>query len=327
MRHARAAVAWIAAGALAAGGGCSPRPVATSSPAGTTVTDVGGFGGRPFAVRVSSHGRVFVTQQDLNSVALFSVGDTAALPARRVRVTNDPGDVIVTADGGEAIASTFYGGMLHFLDGETGRAKGSVRIGGNAYRLALSADDARVYVTTTDGDVHAVDRVKRSVVGRARLGGRLQAIDRRPGASVLAVASTEGRLWLLDERSLEVLLDVRENGNIQDVVHSRDGSDLFIASESPAFVAVLDARTLERETTIHFPASGSFRPFGLALSPDGATLIVTSPFSGEVALIDARARSIREVVEVGGHPRRVTFEPRGRRAFVANEDNRVHIIR
>jgi YVTN family beta-propeller protein len=326
MRHMRAAMC-VTAAALVVGGGCSPRPFPASYPVGTTVTDVEGFGGRPFGLRVSSRGQVFVTQQDLNSIALFAVGDAAAPRSRRITVTADPGDVIITADGSEAIASTFHGGMLHFLDGETGRSQGSVRIGSNAYRLALSADDSRVYVTTTGGSVHAVDRAERSIVGRARLGGRLQAIDRRPGASVLAVASTGGRLWLLDERTLDVLENARLDGDIQDIVHSREGSELFIASERPAFVAVLDARTLEWKATIHFPAREGFHPFGLALSPDGATLVVTSAASGEVAMIDPRTRSIRAVLRVGGHPRRVTFEPSGRRAFVANEDNRVHVIR
>jgi YVTN family beta-propeller protein len=298
----------------------------TSAPIEGVVGDaVLGVGGRPFAVRVSAGGHVFVTQQDLNEVARFRVGDATADAGRNIQVGADPGDVLFTKNGRQAVVSTFFGGAIHLIDVASGEEQGRVQIGNNAYRLALSSNDARIFVTTVNGTVHVIDRLAEAEVDDVVLGGSLQAIARRPNSDVIAVASTAGNLWLLDGNSLDIVEDGSISGAIQDLAFSPDGTKLFVASEAPGWIAVLDGHTLAQVDSIGFIAP--FGAFGLAVSPDGSRLVATASSNGVVAVIDAQSHEVMTVLPVGGSPRRVAFDARGRHAFVANEANRVDVIR
>lgn len=64
-------------------------------------------------------------------------------------------------------------------------------------------------------------------------------------------------------------------------------------------------------------STGGRRPVELALSPDGALLLVSNTYSGSVAFIDTRERKLLRTVSVPGMPWGIAVEPDGRRAFVA----------
>ncbi len=285
-----------------------------------------GPSGRPYAVRASSTGQVWVTVYDPASIARFPLATgvfTTPIP-----VTADPGEVIFTANGATAIVSTFEGGRLHFINTATGAELGApLTIGTNAYRLALSMDESRVFVTTVGGMLYAVDRFARTKLDSVQLGGSLQGIARRPGDGRLVVSSTGGGLWLIDPATLDVIVGSSMPAGAQEVVYSMDGTRIYVALEGSGYVAVHHATTLERTDSIGFSALEPIQPFGLALSLDGSKLLVSSASTGRVGVVDVVSKAVLRTIPVAGVPRRIAFSVIGTRALVANEFGWVDVLR
>ena len=172
--------------------------------------------------------------------------------------------------------------------------------------LAWSPDGARLYASTTRGDVQAL-RYKN---GTLMFDGRLQL--RRPGSGVNPVPGG--------------------------MAFTRDGKRLFVAAANLNAVVEFDPKT--RRRVREYPVETI--PFEVRVSPDDATLVVSNwggrlpkpgdptnksqdtdvvidergaPASGTVSLVDLATGATRSV-EVGVHPTALVVTQR--RAYVAN---------
>lgn len=99
---------------------------------------------------------------------------------------------------------------------------------------------------------------------------------------------------------------------------------LYIAAHTGAQVLVWDTKS--RQTTGKIPVAPS--PGGIALSPDGLTLYVTSAIpAGEVLIVDTRTSRIQHRVPVGHTPVAVALSPDGANLYVCNQfDNTVSVV-
>jgi YVTN family beta-propeller protein len=290
-------------------------------PAGTLSTKIKGLTGRPFGVRVSSTGIVYTTQQDANSVASFSLAQLT--PGASIGVGADPGDVVFNRSGATAFVSAYYGGSVHVIDVASSRQTVAIPIASNAYRLALSADEATLFVSSTDGHVYSVSISGQRVTGSVQLVGAIQGLALSPSGTSLVVSSTNGSVWRLDAATLKILATGAPGGRLQDVAVSKNESEIYVASED-GWVEILDGGSLQRVARITLDGMA---PFGLALTPDDAQLYVTSAQSGQLAIIDRTTRTAVQVIRVSGSPRRVAFTTTGSVAVVANESNWVDVVR
>jgi YVTN family beta-propeller protein len=290
-------------------------------PAGNLSTKIIGLTGRPFAVRVSSAGVVYATQQDANSVASFNIADATTGPS--VAVGADPGDVVFTRNGAKAFVSAFYGGSIHVIDVASGRQTASIPVSSNTYRLVLSSDESTLFVSSTDGRVYTVSTSGERVTGSVQLGSAIQGLALSPSGASLVASSTNGSVWLLDATTLKILASSVPGGHLQDVAFSKDASEIYVAAED-GWVDVLDGSSLQRISRITLDGMA---PFGLAVTPDDAQLYVTSPLSGQLAIIDRGTRALKQTIRVSGAPRRVAFNSTGSIAVIANEANWVDLVR
>lgn len=272
--------------------------------------------GRPFGVRIAMNGTIGVTQQDLNVVTLTDL----AASRRTVPAGADPGDVVFTSSGSKAYVSAFNAGTITVVDVASGSAISTFSVASNAYRLALSPDDSRLFVTSTDGRVYVVNTATQGATPIA-LGGSLQGAILDPAGRFLYVTSTGGGLWKIDASTLQIDASKFVGGVLQDIGVSPNGAELYVADESGS-VKILDATTLAARSQI--AATGAF---GLAVSRDGAQLYVTSPTSGAVFIVDIASRAVMKTLAVGGVPRRVAFDRFGMIAVAANEGNYVDVIK
>src|SRR5450759_782168 len=265
-------------------------------PAGNLSTRINGLSGRPFAVRVSSAGVVYATQQDANSVASFNLADATTGPS--VAVGADPGDVVFTRNGAKAFVSAFNGGSIHVIDVASSRQTASIPVSSNAYRLVLSSDESTLFVSSTDGRVYTVSSSGERVTGSVQLGGAIQGLALSPSGASLLACSTNGSIWLLDATTLKILASGVPGGYLQDVAFSKDASEIYVASED-GWVDVLDGSSLQRIGRITLDGMA---PFGLAVTPDDVQLYVTSPLSGQLAIIDRGTRTIKQTIRVSDVP-------------------------
>jgi YVTN family beta-propeller protein len=303
------------------GTGSTSRIANDDRPFEPRVATVAGLRGRPFGVAVSPSGTVYVTQQDANSVACLTL-TTEGSTGASIPVSQDPGDVIFNRAGTVAYVSTFYGNIVHFIDVASGRQTAAIPFGQNAYRLALSADESRLFVTSVTGTLSSVSTIRPTApVTSVYLGGSLQGIALSKSGTTLFVTASDGRIVRLDPATLQVLGSARVGGSLQDVAVSTDGSELYVADEMGA-VVVVDAVTLATKTAIEAPRGA----FGLELTPDGRRIYVAST-NGELVVFDRTSRNVLARVNLGGTPRRIAFDATGTTAVIANEGDWVNIVR
>jgi DNA-binding beta-propeller fold protein YncE len=288
--------------------------------------------GRPFGIRVAPNGNIFITHLDLALVTRVAGSDHHDRDAAIVGTV--PADVVVTPDGETVIVSTLGGGSLFFLDAATWAEKHVTPVGPSAYRLALSASGSEVFVTTSEGMVFRVSVASGQKTDSVTLSGPLNGIARGPDGRI-AVSSTGGQITLLDPSTLDVIQAVAGITGAQELAFSGNGVELFVAVESLGAVIILDAQTLVPLDTITFVGDVAVFPFGLAVSPSGDRLIVTSPSTadasgpvpGSIAIIDPLSRKVLKALRVDGSPQRIAFDPTGRTAYVTNDAERVDVIR
>lgn len=300
----------------------APAAVSTTHPAGTLSARASGLTGRPYGISVSSTGVVLVTQQDANSVARFTLVD----PVSRVSVPTggDPGDVVFSHDGRTAYVSNFFDGTVRVVDVPNGQGLRLLTVDPfNAYRLAISPDDTQLYVTSTSGRLYLVDPSGRQPTLSVQLAGSLQGIALSRDGLTLMASSTSGAVYRLNACTLATLATTQLTSSAQDIALAADQTELYVASESGR-VDVLDVASLNRLRGLSFV---SLRPFGLAVTPDGTRLYVTSPTTGQVAIIDRGSGTMLRTLATGGTPRRIAFDATGSTAVVSNEGNWVDVIR
>ena len=141
------------------------------------------------------------------------------------------------------------------------------------------------------------------VTGSVQLSGAIQGLALSPSGASLLAASTNGSVWLLDATTLKILASGVPGGRLQDVAFSKNAGEIYVASED-GWVDLLDGSSLQRISRITLDGMA---PFGLAVTPDDAQLYVTSPLSGQLAIIDRSTRALKQTIRVAGSPRRVAF--------------------
>ena len=286
-------------------------------PSGSRDRRLHGYLGRPFGIHVTSKGAILVTQQDVNIMRKLE----PYTAAQSFEVGEDPGDVVATRDGEIAYVSGFQDGSITVVRLAADSISNIVRLPTkSAYRLALSPNERRLYVTSTDGRLYVFNTSTRTVATSKSLGGSLQGLAIDHAGASLYVSSTAGDVWRLERGTLRSLRQTTLDCAAQDVALSNDDRDLYVACEK-GNVIVLDARTLEQRDVV--PVGPAF---GLGVTPDGEQLYVSSPSEGDVAIIDLATRRIVGHVAVKGTPRRIAFSPSGDQAYVTNEWNWLTVI-
>ena len=287
-------------------------------PTGSRSRRVHGYLGRPFGIHVTTHGAILVTEQDVNVLRQL---DPRVSGASSFEVGEDPGDVVATRDGEVAYVSGFQDGSITIvrLAGDT--ISDLLRLPTrSAYRLALSPNEQRLYVTSTDGRLYLFNTATRTVATSKPLGGSLQGLTIDHRGTTVFVSSTAGDVWRLERGALRTIRQTHLDCAAQDIALSNDDRELYVACEK-GDVVVIDPRTMEQLDVI--PVGSAF---GLAVTPDGEQLYVSSPSDGAVAIVELATRKVVNRVSVQGTPRRIAFSPSGDQAYVTNEWNWLSVI-
>ena len=296
-----------------------PLPSSRTHPRGVLGERSGTIAGRPFGIAVSRAGVVYVTQQDSNRVTRLDLPSTT--PGAAIAVGSDPGDVVFNAAGTVAFVSDFHSGGLQAINVASNSQRAAATIAANAYRLALSPDEQRLFVSSTDGNVYVVDPATLSVTTTIHLSGPVQGLALNATGQTLYASSTDGTVFKINAGTGATQTSASHGGKPQDIALSRDGGLLYVANQA-GWVDVLEALSLGRLQ--RFPLVAAF---GLGITPDDAQLYVTSPETGTLSILDALTGSVVASLPVGGAPRRVAFDATGKTAVVANEGNWVDIVR
>lgn len=254
---------------------------------------------------------------DFSGASVSSI-DLSSGTTRNIAVGNNPGEVVVSADGRTAYAANQGSDTVSVIDVSSGTVTATVAVGKVPAGLALTPDGGTLWVANyTDGTVQSID------TGTLRTGTPVPVGD---GPENMAITPDGRTLYVADIHDNTVspvdLTTGQAGAAIPvgpspfNVVAAPDGRTVYVSNSGGSTVTPIDTTTNETEPT--FLISG--QAYGLALSPDGRTLWV-SPSNGDtVTPVDTVTGAPGKQVTVGKSAFDVALNWNGSTAYVTTAD-------
>jgi DNA-binding beta-propeller fold protein YncE len=208
------------------------------------------------------------------------------------------------------------------LTDATGETHRSVALGQRPYGLAISPTDA--FVTQLDGASVTRVSLADAVVGGAALpvGGVPTGAAISPDGSLLLVSNqSDHTVFLLQASGGAAIAQLSMPANPLRVIFSPDGSRGY-ATTSAGDLAAIDIAS-RQVTALFFTGLGPIN--GIAFSPDGLSLYLSSTFGG-VVTVDPRTNTVVKRYDLTGQLQEVVPAPEGDVLYVADEVGGIAVL-
>jgi len=206
---------------------------------------------------------------------------------------------------------------VSIVDVGADRITGYLPVGTRPVAVAVSADGRRAWVSNTDDHtVSVIDLTTRRAVATVAVGLFPTDVELHPDGSRVYVSDRRSfQLSVLDAREPRVIdtIDTQADGP-SGIAITRDGRRAWVAHSFSARVVEID---LDRGEALGGATVGS-TPYGLALSPDDAHVVVASLEAGTASVVRTADREVVATIPLGGNPTGAVFRPDGRFAYVSN---------
>ncbi|WP_328751230.1 beta-N-acetylglucosaminidase domain-containing protein [Streptomyces sp. NBC_00285] len=254
---------------------------------------------------------------DFSGASVSSI-DLSSGTTTNIAVGNNPGEVVVSADGGTAYAANQGSNTVSVIDVASGEVTATVAVGKVPAGLALTPDGGTLWVANyTDGTVQSID------TGTLRTGTPIPVGD---GPENMAITPDGRTLYVAnihDNTVSPVDLTTGEAGTAIpvgpspfDVVAAPDGRTVYVSNSGGSTVTPIDTSSNETEPTLLVTGQA----YGLGLSPDGRTLWV-SPSNGDtITPVDTVTGAPGSTVKVGRSAFDVALNWNGTTAYVTTAD-------
>jgi DNA-binding beta-propeller fold protein YncE len=271
----------------------------------------------PYGIAVTTTGRVLVTQIGSNTMATGQLPGIA-LTGGAILVGSTPPHVTVNPAGTRAFVTNQTGRSVSVVDLGQNVTVNTVPLGGDGFNLLMTRDGNEVFVTTDIGRTYVLDAVG-TLLDSFMVGPVSNGLAEHPTLPLMYISARDGPSVTVYDRQLHTAVDTFATGGMpQRMAVSTDGGKLYIANETLG-LDIWDTLTGQRIQAIAMPA------YGLALSPDGAQLLVTSA-ANTIRFVDTATLNVT-TVDVSGITRNAAYEPSGRTALVTDQSGMVHFLR
>jgi YVTN family beta-propeller protein len=296
-------------------------------------------------IAVSSDGQTLFTLRTGTDGALTIVDVPTATVRNVVPVGTNPEDVAVSPDGSHAYvvvngAQGTPGKTVSVVDTAADRVVATVPVGNFPNAVKVSPDGRRVYAANSGtiadggGGMTTIDATTNTVLGTLPI---------RPVPNHFAVSPDGRYLYVPDGSSTSTpgaavsVVDTATNSVVRTfpvgiapraTAVSPDGRHVWVAAagdskDSPrGALNSIDLATGQVDTIAPQVVKN---PRGVAVSPDGSTVVVTdngAPNAGAVPdnavlVLDAATGTVRRSVIIGGEPKQIAFSPDSHDAFIS----------
>jgi YVTN family beta-propeller protein len=226
------------------------------------------------------------------------------------------------------------GGYVWVIDARSEEVVARIEVGAQPFAVDFSPDGKRAYVAASGaGNVVAIDCASRQVVGRARAGRRPWLARVTPDGKLLVVPNRDDNsVTLLSAEDLRHLATVAVAPRPEQVIVLRDSTKAFIsaagagnglsqaganaASGNAAVhqVSVVDLVKPALLANLPLPAT----PGDLVLEPKDGKLLVPSPESHGLVIIDTWRNEVESFLLVGNGPYRATLSEKPETLYVSD---------
>ena len=262
-----------------------------------------------------------------------SVVDLTSLKiVRDVKLGDRIHGVAVEPDGKRLFATVESDHTLRIVDTKTYQIT-TVKVSGRPNQVAVTPDGKYVVVPIRDSDkVDIVDVAKAEVVKSLPIKEPHNALNTGSNRYVFVSSMASHEINVIDLEKMDYSAVIPVGGKPRPYVVSPDSKTMFVAvSDLHGFVivdiprkAVLQRVEMPAEHPTPHPLkyeSADTRTHGLALTPDGKELWVTSLLDDCVYIYDVAAKKFVGKVPTGGGPNWVAFTPDGKYICVSNTDS------
>jgi len=263
---------------------------------------------------------LYITNTKSNSASIidtntFEVVGTIALGAGK------PNRIVFQPDGKLAWVVYDKSHDLGVIDAESRKLVRRVKIGGNPYNLAFSADGRRLYVLDWSSDV-SNDEIIVWDLQAEKIDGRVEVstwpahgVFSRDGRQFYVSGESAGDVTVIDTAKYQIAgRVVHGGGDAMGLALTADGKLLYAAAGENKAILKIDTATNKVIGTI--PVPGIVHESTLTL--DGKFLYVTLRKANKVVVVRTEDDKIVATVPQRGYPDLVTMEPTGRYALVTN---------
>lgn len=183
---------------------------------------------------------------------------------------------------------------------------------------ATPATAQEAIVTAQLGNaVEIVDLATKKILHTIPVAGAPAGIALSPDRSRAYVTRPEGHgVTVIDLESQKVLSELGLPGGPLGVGVNPKSGEVYVADWFAERVFVL--RPTPEGVSLEGEIATGKSPSGIAVTPDGATLLVANRESDSVSVIDVASRKETRRIAVGSHPFGLTLSPDGTRAYTAN---------
>ena len=241
--------------------------------------------------------------------------------------------VTVQPDGKRLFVTVESDDSLRIIDTGSRQTVGTVKVSGRPNQVAVTPDGKYAVVPIRDGDkVDIVDVVKQEVVKSLPIKEPHNALNTGSNRYVYVSSMGSHEINIIDLEKMDYSAVIPAGGRPRPYAVSADGKTMYVAvADLHGFVIVdiPDKKILERvEMPAEHPTphrlqyeTADTRTHGLALTPDGSELWVTSLLDDCVYVYDVKAKRIVGKVPTGSGPNWLAFTPEGKYLCVSDADS------
>lgn len=241
--------------------------------------------------------------------------------------------VAVQPDGKRLFVTVESDHTLRIIDTGSRQTVGTVKVSGRPNQVAVTPDGKYAVVPIRDGNqVDIVDVAKQKVVKSLPINEPHNALNAGSNRYVYVSSMGSHEINVIDLEKMDYSAVIPTGGRPRPYAVSADGKTMYVAvADLHGFVIVdiPDKKVLERvEMPAEHPTPHTLQyetadtlTHGLALTPDGTELWVTSLLDDCVYVYDVKAKKIAGKVPTGGGPNWLAFTPEGKYLYVSDADS------
>lgn len=272
--------------------------------------------------------RLYVDDSGGNDVAVVDL--TTQKEVDDIAVGARPHGLAVQADGRRLFTTIESNNTLKIIDTATDRVLATVALTGRPNQCAVTPDGKYVVVPIRDSNsADIVDVAQGKVVKVLPVKMPHNAVDGGSNRYVFVSSMGSDEIDLIDLDKMQYAAHIPVGGVPRPYVVSKDGSTMYVALSylhGFAIVSIPERKVIRK---VRMPAQHEHpreRPYepsntlthGLALSPDGRELWVTSLLDNCLYIYEVKAGKVAGSVPVGDGPNWVAFSPDGKYVVVSN---------
>jgi YVTN family beta-propeller protein len=247
--------------------------------------------------------------------------------------------VCVQADGKRLFVTVEGDNTLRIIDTATKQTIGTVEVSGRPNQCAVTPDGKYVAVPIRDGDcVDVVDVTQQKIVKTLPIKEPHNALNTGSNRYIYVSSMGSHEIDLIDLEKMDFAAHIPAGGRPRPYTVSSDGKTMYVAVADLHGFVIVDIPGQKVMETVEIPAQHATLKklqyetqdtltHGLALTPDGSELWVSSLKDDAMYIYDVKAKKITGRVSTGQGPNWIVFSPEGKYACISNaETDDVSII-